>query len=65
MGAAAAEDLRAETGSADPEAAAIAKELLEKITSHGKEQGVRKLMAIRTLGERKDKAVRAAASITG
>ncbi len=54
-GAAALDALQAETQSADPEAAAMAKDIIDTITQHGKEQDVRRLMAIRTLGERKEK----------
>ncbi len=55
VGAPALDSLRAEMQSDDPEAAAMAKELVESISQRGKAGDVRRLMAIRTLGERKEK----------
>lgn len=56
IGSPALDALRVETGSPDPDAAAMAKDLMTAISSRAKGDQVRRLMAIRTLGERKETA---------
>ncbi len=53
-GAAAIPFLIAVEKSSDPEVAATAIELVDELELHSKEQDIRRLMAIRTLGERKE-----------
>lgn len=55
-GPAASAQLEKAKDSQDPEVAGVAKDLLQRYASKGKDRQVRKLMAIRTLGERKEKA---------
>jgi hypothetical protein len=56
IGGPALEALRAESQQTDdPEAAAMARDLITSISARGKAAAVRRLMAIRTLGERKEK----------
>jgi hypothetical protein len=56
MGPAAAPLLKPAQDSKDPEVAAVANTLVKQFAEHGKERDVRRLMAIRTLGERKEKS---------
>jgi hypothetical protein len=55
IGPAAAPLLKSAQESKDPEVAAVANTLVKQFAEHGKERDVRRLMAIRTLGERKEK----------
>jgi len=48
--------LKPATESRDPEVAAVASELVKKFSARGEARKVRRLMAIRTLGERKEEA---------
>jgi hypothetical protein len=56
MGPAAAPLLKPAQESKDPEVAAVANELVKHFAERGRERAVRRLMAIRTLGERKEKS---------
>ena len=56
MGPAAIEPLKAAQDSKDPEVAATAKDILTQLASHARDRQVRRLMAVRTLGERKEAA---------
>jgi hypothetical protein len=47
--------LKPATQSPDPEVAAVAQELVKKFSERGQERSIRRLMAIRTLGERGEK----------
>jgi hypothetical protein len=48
--------LQPATASPDAEVAAVAQDLVKKFSERGQERAIRRLMAIRTLGERKEKA---------
>jgi hypothetical protein len=54
MGPAALPTLKGEEASNDPEVKTVATELVTRLEAHEKEREVRRLMAIRTLGERKE-----------
>ena len=48
--------LQPAANSPDAEIQAVAQELVRKFTEHGQERAIRRLMAIRTLGERREQA---------
>jgi hypothetical protein len=56
MGPAILPQLRPAVGSKDPEVAAVVSALVKGFTERGQERAIRRLMAIRTLGERREQA---------
>ncbi len=55
MGPPVISQLKPAMNSKDPEVAAVAADLVKRFTEHGQERAIRRLMAIRTLGERQEK----------
>ena len=56
MGPAIIPQLKPVAASVDPEVAAVATDLIKRFSEHSQERAIRRLMAIRTLGEHKEKA---------